>query len=116
MSRFGRGFAVVAASLLLAACAHQRRGAIVPIRQLREKTDVYEGESVRTTGILRIFSSGTPDEHYAVEQDGQYRVGIHGDVAVRLRPFVNRAVEVEGELRFAEDFGIYIQVARLAPR
>jgi hypothetical protein len=63
-----------------------------------------------------LFSSGTPDEHYAVEQGRQYRVGIRGLTAARLRPLVNRVVEVEGVLRFKADFDAYIQVTRIVPR
>ncbi|MBI2913738.1 MAG: hypothetical protein HYY03_07450 [Chloroflexi bacterium] len=78
-------------------------------RQLWESPEAFEGRTVRTDGILRVFSEGTADEHYVVEQEGQYRVGVRGPSVEELRPLVGREVAVEGVLRFAEDFGVFIE-------
>lgn len=79
-------------------------------RQLWESPEAFEGRTVRTNGVLKVFSEGTADEHYVVEQEDQYRVGVRGPSAEELRPLVWREVAVEGILHFAEDFGVFIEV------
>jgi len=106
--------------LALAGCAGgQTPESITPAEvspeQLWRSTEAYEGKVVRTSGVLRVFSAGTPDEHYAVEAEGQYRVGVKGVAADVLQALVNKPVQVEGVFRFREDFGIFIEVARFEP-
>lgn len=78
-------------------------------RQLWESPEAFEGRTVRTNGVLKVFSEGASDEHYVVEQEGQYRVGVRGPPADELRPLVGREVAVEGVLRFSGDFGVFIE-------
>ncbi len=83
------------------------------VRQLWLSPEAYLGKRVATNGIVRIFLAGTANEHFAVEQAGQHRVGLQGVERARLLSLLDAEVAVEGVLRFEEGSGIYIQVERL---
>jgi hypothetical protein len=77
---------------------------------LVRQTAWYEGKRVRVTGDVRVFEAGTPDEYYVLEQDGQYRVAIHGLPLSTLRPLTNAQMTIEGDVHFEEGVGRYIDV------
>lgn len=106
---------VGAALRYMAAPADDGQAVAVTVRQLWRSAEAYEGERVKTDGVVRVFSPGSPDEHYALEQAGQYRVGLRGAPDRELARLVGATVAVEGVLRFEEGFGFAIQVERLAP-
>ena len=85
------------------------------VRQLWLSPETYLGKRVATSGTVRIFLAGFTNEHFAVEQAGQHRVGLQGIERARLMSLLDAEVAVEGVLRFEEGSGIYIQVERLAP-
>jgi hypothetical protein len=64
---------------------------------------------------MRVFAPGTTDEHFAIEQAGQDRVGLRGLPAATLTPLVGTAVAVRGMFGFEEGFGIAIRVEAIAP-
>lgn len=86
----------------------------VAIASLWGSPENYEGQMVRTSGTLRVFYPDTPDEHFVLEDDEQYRVGLRGLPAEEMSPLVGRRVTVVGKLGFAEDFGVYIEVESLS--
>lgn len=86
----------------------------IPVATLWASPEGYEGEMVRTSGVLRVFGPGTPQEHFAVEDEGQFRVGLRGVAADEMSPLVGQRVTVVGTFGFAEDFGVYIEVVSLA--
>ncbi len=77
---------------------------------LVRQSESFEGERVRVSGDVRVFEAGTPDEYYVLEQDGQYRVAMHGLPNTTLRPMTNGRMTVEGEFHFEEGVGRYIDV------
>ncbi len=83
------------------------------VRQLWLSPETYEGKRVATSGIVRVFLSGSPKEHFVVEQAGQHRVGLQGVERARLVSLLGALISVEGVLRIEEGVGIYIQVEQL---
>lgn len=86
----------------------------VPIAALWSSPEGYGGEMVRTSGTLRVFYPDSPEEHFVVEDDEQYRVGLRGAAADELSSLADRRVTVVGQFGFAEDFGVYIEGASLS--
>lgn len=86
----------------------------VPVANLWRSPEKYEGEAVRTSGLLRVFYAGSPQEHFVVEDDEQYRVGLRGAAADEMSPLAGQRVTVVGEFGFADDFGVYIEVVSLS--
>jgi hypothetical protein len=64
---------------------------------------------------VRVFAPGSADEHFAIEQDGQARVGLRALPAATLTPLVGTVVAVRGDFGFEEGFGIAIDVEHIAP-
>jgi len=86
----------------------------VPIAALWNSPEGYEGQMVRTSGTLRVFYVDSPEEHFVVEDDEQYRVGLRGAAPDEMSLLAGQRVTVVGKLGFAEDFGVYIEVASLS--
>ncbi len=83
------------------------------VRQLWLSPESYEGKRVATSGIVRVFLAGSPNEHFVVEQAGQHRVGLQGVERAQLVSLLGALISVEGVLRIEEEVGIYIQVEEL---
>ncbi len=83
------------------------------VRQLWLSPERYEGKHVATRGFVRVFLLGRSNEHFAVEQAGQHRVGLQGVAREQLLTLVGEEVAVEGVLRIEEGSGIYIHIERL---
>ena len=86
----------------------------VPVANLWGSPEKYEGEVVRTSGLLRVFYADSPQEHFVVEDDEQYRVGLRGAAADEMSSLADRRVTVVGKFGFADDFGVYIDVVSLS--
>lgn len=80
------------------------------ILQLVQQSDFHEGDRVRVTGDVRVFEPDAPGEYYVLEQDGQFRVAIHGLPLDTLRPLTDERITIEGEFRFEDGVGRYIEV------
>ena len=75
----------------------------------------YDGDRVRTVGVVRRFGpeDGATRLHFVVEDQDQNRVGLIGGDPAR---HVGRTVVVVGTFRFAPDLGRWIEVESLEGR
>lgn len=81
--------------------------------RLTASPERFQGDLVRATGILRVFSEGSQAEHFVIEGNGQSRVGLREIPPQVLRPLIGAHVVVEGIFGFAEDFGFFISIRRI---
>lgn len=72
--------------------------------------DQYQGDLVRTTGIVRGFEIGTAGEHYVVEDAAPHRIALLGVDHARLATMVGRTVVVIGRFHFSGDTGYTLDV------
>ncbi len=86
----------------------------VAVADLWASPEVYQGDMVRTSGLLRVFHADSPQEHFTVEDDEQYRVGLRGAPADEMSSVAGQRVTVVGKLGFSDDFGVYIDVVSLS--
>jgi hypothetical protein len=85
----------------------------VTVFQLWRSAEALDGRPVRTEGTVRVFLAGTPDEHYALEDADQHRVGIANVPRHRLAALVGTEVVVEGTARFTPERGVAVEVTTL---
>lgn len=98
-------------SALLTACADARDGPLpVSLVELATAEAPYEGELVRTQGVVRTF--GKP-RHYWIEDSRLNRVGLVPEEVVA--PLVDREVRVVGRFHFDERTGRVIEVESIDP-
>jgi hypothetical protein len=85
------------------------------LRALTSAEERFDGDRVRTVGIIRRFGpeDGATRLHYVVEDDDQNRIGLTGGDPDR---YVDRMVEVVGTFRFAPDVGRWLDVETIQPR
>jgi hypothetical protein len=76
-------------------------------RQLWLDRDHWTGRFVEVSGELKEFGAGTPDDHFALEDDG-FRVGVRGDARPEPRTLVGRRVRARGVFVFTEKTGGYL--------
>jgi len=113
------GFLItLAVGLALIAWGWGDRVEQVSIRELWLRPEAHDGKRVAIEGTLRVFLSGTPRQHYAVEDTRRNRVGVRGVERARLDQLVDQPVRVEGVLEISADRGNLIDVASIsdAPR
>lgn len=115
----GRRIVVIGAALTLAlgvlliVIAWHRDPTPVAIQTLWTVPEEYEGQLVSVDGTVRVFLVGTDNQHYVVEDDHQYRVGLLGVSREDLNRLVGRRVSVDGTLRIT-DHGIMVDVRHIA--
>jgi hypothetical protein len=102
-------------SLLLVICACSSTGVsqvrAVSVKQLWQRQQDYEGQLIRTSGVLQIIHRGQSDEYLSlVSKDGQYRVALATPDAAALRDVVGQEVDVMGEFEVTHDRGGSIAV------
>jgi hypothetical protein len=101
----------------LAALFLQRRcAAPAPVlaRALWQDRDPWTGKNVEVVGELKEFSPGTPDAHFALEDDG-FRVGVRGDARPEPRTLLGKRVKARGVFVFTEKTGGYLESPELTP-
>lgn len=89
------GLALLAAgvggTILALRGADTTRAAIpLTVREIWQDAEAHRGKLVRTSGLVRAISRGTADEHYVLEEAGQFRVGLRGISRDRLRRLEGR--------------------------
>jgi hypothetical protein len=116
----GRTIVVLAAVVTLAVgfvlifVAWHRDPTPVDIQTLWTVPEDYDGTLVKVDGTVRVFLVGTDNQHYAVEDEHQYRVGLQGISRSDLNRLVSTRVTVDGTLRIT-DHGIMIDVRHIKP-
>jgi hypothetical protein len=83
-------------------------------RQLWTAHETWAGRRVETIGAMKVFSPGTPDAHFALEDDG-YRVGVRGLPPAAAAAWVGRRVTARGTFVFTEKTGGYLDAPELSP-
>jgi hypothetical protein len=72
--------------------------------------DQYEGDLVRTTGVVQGFQIGTAGEHYVVEDAAPHRIALLGVDHARLATMAGHTVVVVGRFHFSGDTGYTLDV------
>ncbi len=88
--------------------AMRNRPRRVSVHRLWLEHERYAGQRVLTTGVVRAFEAGTPDEYFVLD-DGPNRIGLRTDGA-RLRQHLGRRVRATGTLTFKPGVGIFLDV------
>ena len=107
--------AVVVGALWLVSDRDGSGPADVTLAQLSFGQEDYDGERVRTGGVVRRFGpeDGATRLHYVIEDEASNRVELDGGDAAR---YEGRTVEVVGRFRFSETEGRVIDVERIHAR
>lgn len=93
--------AILAGSLWLAACGvTDTAPSDVALADLVLEQDRYDGQMVRTHGVVRTFDE---PRHYWIEDDDVNRVEVVPQDAIR--PYLGDEVEVVGRFTFRDDEG-----------
>lgn len=95
------------------ACGPPEPAEEVPIKSLWHSRREYLGQRVSVDGTLKLFLKGEPKEHYAVESDDVYRVGVSGVERSKLDALLDAKVRAVGVFRFSEKRGGYLENASL---
>jgi hypothetical protein len=101
------GLALVAALIGLVIQARLAPPVAASTKAMWMAREKWAGKTVETVGELKEFEAGTPDDHYALENDG-YRVGVRGIPAPVLAPLLGRRVRARGVFVFTEKAGGYL--------
>ncbi len=80
------------------------------LEELVWESESFEGKPVRVTGTVRAFATGTPGEHFVVEDAKQNRVEIFGVPRETLRSLTDGELTIEGVFDFEDGVGRYIDV------
>jgi hypothetical protein len=83
-------------------------------RRLWLDRDHWTGRFVEVSGELKEFGAGTPDDHFALEDDG-FRVGVRGDARPEAKTLVGQRVRARGVFVFTEKTGGYLESPVLIP-
>ena len=86
----------------------------VPTRELWRDRDAWTGRNVEVVGVLKAFSTGTVDAHFAIENDG-FRVGVLGEARPEPQTLLGRRVRARGVFVFTEKTGGYLESPSLVP-
>ena len=100
------------AALLFRRCAAPP--VVAATRQLWLDRDAWTGRKVEVVGDLKEFGAGTPDDHYALEDEG-FRVGVRGDARPTAQTLVGTRVRARGVFVFTEKTGGYLESPELTP-
>lgn len=105
-----RILSVVALVTLLAGCeAEQPPATEIALDKLVDSAPRYDGERVVTSGVV----STHPDlDHYWIEEDERYRVGVRPRSAVSSH--LGERVRVTGRFTYSGDEGRWLQAERVA--
>ncbi len=87
--------------------------AAADIREVWEHHEMYEGQSLRVTGTLKRFLPGLPKEHFVVESEDGYRIGVE---AAGLQPLDGAPVDAVGQVTFDEERGLRLEAASVQAR
>ena len=80
----------------------------VDIREVWMRREPYLGKTLRVSGTLKRFLKDRPKDHYAVESDDGYRIGVE---APGLETLVGQEVTVVGTAVFDEKKGLRLVAA-----
>lgn len=107
---------LAAAGALAVPFLQRRCAAPAPVaaRELWRDRDAWTGRRVEVSGVLKAFSPGTADEHYAIEDDG-FRVGVRGEARPAPGTLLGRRVRARGTFVFTEKTGGYLESPSMAP-
>ena len=83
------------------------------IRKVWEHHEVYEGNSLRVSGTLKRFLKGTPKDHYVLESDDGYRIGVD---AAGLDALEGTQVTAVGQVVFDERRGLRLEPVTVSAR
>ncbi|MFI5361284.1 MAG: hypothetical protein ACHQ49_04885 [Elusimicrobiota bacterium] len=102
---------ILAVGALAGLILQRRFAAPVPAttRQLWSDRDAWTGRRIEVVGELKEFGAGTPDDHFALEDDG-FRVGVRPAEAT----FLGRRVRARGVFVFTEKTGGYLESPMLS--
>ena len=95
-SRLSRINFIIAALLVGAVLGHffmPTKPAEADIREVWMRREAYLGKNVRVSGTLKRFLRDEPKDHYAVESDDGFRIGVE---APGLETFKGQEVTAEG--------------------
>lgn len=112
-SRMNRILVLAVCCAVFIACSPPEATEEVPIKSLWHSRREYLGRRVSVDGTLKLFLKGKPKEHYAVESDDVYRVGVSGVERSELDALLDAKVRAVGVFRFDEKRGGYLENAAL---
>ena len=107
---------ITAVAALAILFIQHRFAAPIPVRTsvLWRDRDPWTGKNIEVVGELKEFSPGTPDAHFALEDDG-FRVGVRGEARPEPRTLLGRRVRARGVFVFTEKTGGYLESPALTP-
>jgi hypothetical protein len=108
-ARLWIGVMLVMASPALSACArHDDRPVDVTLSSLARYQEAYQGQLVRTQGVVRTFE---PPRQYWIEDDEPNRVAL--EPVALVAPLLGREISVVGRFHFDDRTGRVIRIERL---